>query len=416
MAAPATQTRNSGASAAADTTTHSINLPSGINPGETLIVIFSVDEAPTCTATGGWWKLGQASNSTVVTSAVFWKVAEGSDNCTITTSTAQQSSHVSLRISGGGSVTGTSANGNSTNSNPPLHTPPVGSKDYLWIATRSGDSTVVATVAPTNYGNLQTQAAAGTGGASTNTAERTLTASSENPGTFTSATEQWVSWTISVAPNNALLETLTDNANDNSLNATLWGSDTVGTGTFNETNQRFEIGLSASGDSATLFSNAEYSLMESYGAVKLTTAGSENEPTFGLGPYIWQFDDDTNAVYWNVGSDGAGTRTLLAIYRIAGVETEVRNDTTYDPLTHLNFRCRVANPNLYWEYWNGSSWQEYTHESIYVMFPLTSMAAGLQAAYYDVPGGSTTWAYDDFNVLPTAATDTPQRMLTGMGT
>lgn len=198
--AVAVQTRNSGGTSTSDTTSHSISMPSGINVGDLLVVVFSVDGNPTCSVgSGNWNKLGQASNSTVVTGAVFWKIAEGSDTCTVTTSASEQSTHVSLRISGAKFLFGTSANGSSTNSNPPNFDAYI-SKEYLWLATRSGDSTVVATAAPTNFSNLQTQTASGTSGASTNTAERITTASSQNPGTFTSNTEQWVSWTLAAVP------------------------------------------------------------------------------------------------------------------------------------------------------------------------------------------------------------------------
>lgn len=197
MTFPVVTWRATGRTTASNTTSHAITLPTGIVAGELLLVVFSTDGNPTVTAPADWQKLGQASNGTTVTGAVFYKTAAGSDTLTITTSASEQSSHVSFRFAPGNYVLGANANGSSTNSNPP--TLALTATDVLWIATRSGDSTVVATVAPTNYANLQTIAAAGTGGASTNTAERSLNAASEDPGTFTSATEQWVSWTIAVS-------------------------------------------------------------------------------------------------------------------------------------------------------------------------------------------------------------------------
>lgn len=202
-ATPVVESRSSGASAAANTTSHAITMPSGITAGDLLLIVFSNDGAGDAQInTGGWLRLGRAVNSTVVTGAVFYKFAEGSDTATVTTSASEQSSHVVLRISGAGVPTATSANGNSTNSNPPnidMGT----SRNHLWVATRSGDSTVVASVAPTSYTNLQTQAAAGTGGASSNTAEYSTTSATEDPGTFTSATEQWVSFTVGIPPADA---------------------------------------------------------------------------------------------------------------------------------------------------------------------------------------------------------------------
>lgn len=187
--------RNTGRTTASNTTSHTITMPATINAGDLLLVIFSSDGQPTCTAPSDWNKGGQATDGALqVTGAWFWKYAAGGDTCTITTSSSEQSSHVSFDISGSSTPTGTSATGSSTNSAPPAFNS--GETSTLWIVTRSGDSTTVATAAPANYGNLQTQAAAGTSGASSNTAERTVSTNSETPGTFTSNSEQWVCWTL----------------------------------------------------------------------------------------------------------------------------------------------------------------------------------------------------------------------------
>ena len=99
-----------------------------------------------------------------------------------------------------GVITAASANGSSTNSNPASITNSSGSsRDVTVFVGRAGDSTVVATAAPTNYGNLITQAGGGSNGASSNGADRQLTianSASEDPGTFTSASEQWACWTV----------------------------------------------------------------------------------------------------------------------------------------------------------------------------------------------------------------------------
>lgn len=215
---PTVVQRGSARTTTTNTTSHAITIPAH-QAGDMILVHFAVDGAPTVTdGSGTWNKLGQASNTTVVTGAIFWKIAtSNSETLTLTTST-EQSSHTVLVIrpdSGNTlSIEGASANGSSSNSNPPSLTPSVGSKDFLWIATRAGDSTVVATVAPTDFTQLQTLAAAGTGGASTNTAEREFTGTTLDPGTFTSASEQWVSWTlavwqVSITPTNYTLDCAT---------------------------------------------------------------------------------------------------------------------------------------------------------------------------------------------------------------
>lgn len=207
--APAVAARSQAASAAADSTSHSITLPSGISAGDLLVCVFSVDAAPTVSVNTGvsgdnWQKLGQASNGSNSTGAIFYKIAEGSDVLTLTTTSSEQSSHICFRITGVMStpdIGGTSSNGSSTNGDPPLHTPTNGTQNYLAIATLSTDAQVVATGAPSGYGNLTTQAAAGANGASTSVADLTLSgAASENPGTFTNTTEQWACWTILIGP------------------------------------------------------------------------------------------------------------------------------------------------------------------------------------------------------------------------
>lgn len=191
------------ASSTTNATTFAAGLPASIAAGELLLLVVSADGNPTLTInSGGWYKIGQASNSTVVTGAIFWKVATGSEGATVTVNStaSEQYSSISYRIGSGYDITASTSNGSSTNSDPPNHVPPDNTQDYLWIASRSGDSTVVATVAPTSFGSLQSRAAGGTGGASTDTATYSFNAASLNPGTFTSATEQWVCWTIAVSP------------------------------------------------------------------------------------------------------------------------------------------------------------------------------------------------------------------------
>jgi hypothetical protein len=181
-------------------------LPSNIQTNELLLVVFSCDGAPTISIGSGtgWKSIGRRSNGTTVTGAVFWKIADGDDSLTLGTSAIEQSSHVSFRISGikkPGNVSGSAADGSSVNSDPPSHSMPGDDlRGRLWIATRSGDAQVVATAAPAGYSELQSITAGTADGASTNTAEKTTTgtAGTEDPGVFTSLTEQWVSFTIGI--------------------------------------------------------------------------------------------------------------------------------------------------------------------------------------------------------------------------
>lgn len=202
MAAPTVTARSSGEQAS-NSLTHAVTLPS-TSLGELLVVVFSADGTNSdqyvdrVVSGDNWAQVGIALNGAVVTGSVYAKIAEATNALQINTIVAEQSTHVGLSISGGNTIAQANANGSSTDSDPPSLD--VGSSpDTLWIATRSGDAQVVATVAPSGYSNLQTRAASGANGASTNTAEFATTADGiEDPGVFTSATEQWVAFTLGI--------------------------------------------------------------------------------------------------------------------------------------------------------------------------------------------------------------------------
>lgn len=192
----------------ADTTSHDITLPTGINEGEFLLVVFSVDGAPTVTVDTGfsgvnWQKLGQTSQATNVTGAIFWKWAEGgsADVLRLTTDSSQQSSHLSGRIinaHGTSPISGAATTDNGSNPNPPSHTPSGGEQRYLWIATRHGDSNVNnATASPADYDAFE-QEVGTNNGATTALATRQRQASSENPGAWTSDLAFSVVYTLAI--------------------------------------------------------------------------------------------------------------------------------------------------------------------------------------------------------------------------
>lgn len=179
--------------------------------GDLLIVVVSIDgdasSIPVVDAafSGSKWNRTSAVTSTnAVTALVLWKIAEGSDALRLQLSASEQSSAECIRVTGHGSaVFIASATGNSTNADPPNAAITGSAQDLLVIAAACMDATVVASVAPSSYGNLTTQAG-GAGGASVSIADRAISAaSSENPGTFTSSTEQWVAFTI-IVPENAI--------------------------------------------------------------------------------------------------------------------------------------------------------------------------------------------------------------------
>jgi hypothetical protein len=280
-----------GRSDVADTGTHPVTLPPGIEAGELLVVVFTADQVPTVSVNTGvsgnnWTKLGQASNGSTVTGAVFWKIAEGGDVLTLTTSNNQQGSYIAYRITNhAGIVTGTAADGNSTNSDPPDHVSGTDANEHLWIATRSGDSTAAATAVPNGYDFWRQADASGSSGAATDAAVRFALASSEDPGTWTSSSEQWVSWTLAVPsplkPSAPVLysdsggsaQIAFDNAGQNDSSPTFRASALYQEGE-NQTFNRFQIQMATTTDFSSTIYAQTFSGSYASGTVYALTADS----------------------------------------------------------------------------------------------------------------------------------------------
>jgi hypothetical protein len=184
-----------GGTTTTNTTSHPITMPASIVAGNLLVCIFTTDGNPQVTQSGGWTRIIQEAQGANVKTVIFFKYATGGDTLTLTTDTAEQSTHICYQLQDAAPPIAQASQGNSTNSNPPLLNTGT-SRDYLWMAVRGGDSTVVASGAPSGYANLNSQTASGTGGASTSVAYKTATAASDDPGTFTSSSEQWVAFTL----------------------------------------------------------------------------------------------------------------------------------------------------------------------------------------------------------------------------
>lgn len=200
--------QHTSADGAADTT-HAIALPSGISAGELLLVCAAVNDNPAVSINTGasgsnWNALGTTVQGTSMSTAFFWKIAEGGDVLTLTLSAAKRVSTSTYRISGASSVSRTAgAFGVATTSPDPLeHIPAGGLAKYLWLAFLATNTNPNVTAFPADYINTHSFASPNsTGGASYAVCERELEAASEDPGPFTiSVGAVGVRATLSVAP------------------------------------------------------------------------------------------------------------------------------------------------------------------------------------------------------------------------
>lgn len=172
-------------------TSHVLTMPTGITAGQLLITW--VTGSFGTISVSGWTTI--YSTTTVYGLGCFARIATGSDTGTATTGNGACSAVTCLMQGWSGTLSGI-ASGTGTTADPPALTPSGGSQDYLWVATVYSTNNLL-TAAPTNYTNF-TKANSSQGSA--NIATRALTASSEDPGTFTGSTSSPSGSTVAIPP------------------------------------------------------------------------------------------------------------------------------------------------------------------------------------------------------------------------
>ena len=206
MAFPIIQTYNTGS--VEESTSHYINLPSGINAGDLILVFFTCDgdgvaiSVNTSSSGTKWTKLDEYS-SLANTAACFSKIAESSNTLELTTNSSESSTYIAYRISGTGLSNPVVQynEGGVANADPPSVTPIFGNKEYLWIVYGGFDGTVIPSAAPSGFTGLITeQSAYAEQPSSASAYDENQTGSAYNPGTFTSSSAYWVTFTVCIAP------------------------------------------------------------------------------------------------------------------------------------------------------------------------------------------------------------------------
>jgi hypothetical protein len=203
-----------------------------------------------------------------------------------------------------------------------------------------------------------------------------------------------------------LIELLTDNFDDNSLDTGKWAETETGTATVTEQNQNQEYDLPAaadSGDYAEIVS-VKYDLTSSYIFIEITevpAAGTNADADFRA--YI----DTDNWFRWVY---EAGT--IYAQRRKAAAQATIYS-VAFNAVTHRWWRIRESGGDIYWDTSeDGITWTNrgtYTHG-----MTITSTKALLACYCYQNetdPGG---WNIDNFNIVQTAGIES-DRLLIGVG-
>jgi len=194
---------------ATNTTTHDVSVPAGLANDDLLLLFISFDGDPTVSGMpAGWIQALRQTHGTIITVEVWYKIVSGLGVDVIfsyTTSASETSTNRLFHIRGVLGATApqvASAIGRSNAPNPPSLTPSGLSEDALWIAYYGADRGNRAAAAfPINYNDNQfTDGTGGNAGTSMGSATRDLDAISEDPGTFSMASEQWIAVTVGIRP------------------------------------------------------------------------------------------------------------------------------------------------------------------------------------------------------------------------
>jgi hypothetical protein len=160
-----------------------INMPSGIVPGDLLVCLFRSANTPTGSFTSGWTRvvLSTASGGW----QLFWKVAQGSDSLSVgitfnTSGTAtcfRISSANNIQVAGGYIVGQTITM--------PSITPSGGEQNYLFLSAIARNMVAFPTSASANYTDQIQSNTAGGGAQCIWTVRRELRTTTEQPGSWT---------------------------------------------------------------------------------------------------------------------------------------------------------------------------------------------------------------------------------------
>lgn len=201
--------RKGSVSSTANATTHTVVAPSSslTLPGDIYIVIFAhgSNTDSNITTGAGWIEIASSSNGTTISTFAYGKIATASQepNIVITSATTQQSQAVWYVIRDAQIDSAGAANGSSTNANPPNLNFSGGSANYVVIAAAGYDNNSSGfgiTAPPATYDSFYNAGARAGNGIAIQiaAAEKQVTSTSEDPGTFTNPSEQWSAITVAL--------------------------------------------------------------------------------------------------------------------------------------------------------------------------------------------------------------------------
>lgn len=187
---------------------------------------------------------------------------------------------------------------------------------------------------------------------------------------------------------------LYDNFNDNSIDATKWGSFGA---TVSETSSQLQLTSTLAGDYKGLYSQESWDLTDSEISCELVNAGNQALASWQVIPVLAQLDA-SNQLYWLIQAN-----TMYAVKVVAGVTTNVYS-VAYSSTTHKYLKIRERFSKVYYEFsTDGEVWT--TAHTMNTPFDVGSASLQMQAGTYAVEGSTTTAIFDNFNCQASLRTD-----------
>jgi hypothetical protein len=185
----------------------------------------------------------------------------------------------------------------------------------------------------------------------------------------------------------ALISTLTDNFNDNSISAS-W---TAGGDKWLEQNNELEFTTLTGGCDAYFYSNSSYDLTGSQATLKIVDLGNQTIASYA---FAFQLQGGTT-LYWRV---KAGT--IYAGYGNAFSGGTDLATASYVAATYKYLKIREASGTTYYDYSaDGVSWTNFTSGANGSGITAKQVVIEVQST---AEASTTTAKVDDFNILPSA--------------
>jgi N-acetylneuraminic acid mutarotase len=214
----------------AEDNNHLITMPTVVDVGDLLVVLFTNDANDTVTTPAGWTAPAantQLGNTNQVRGSVFVKDADGTEDGTtvdFVTSGNEQAAAQVYRIPAAKwdgnianvEVSSLAIGGTTSTPNPPnLNPGGWGTENTLWISYIAGSTHTAVNAFPSNYVNgYHVSGTASTAGASVSSSQRVSAVAAEDPATYTMASAQAsAAFTIAIRPASGASDLVYTNAN-----------------------------------------------------------------------------------------------------------------------------------------------------------------------------------------------------------